>query len=438
MDYPQNLSFLASKLAGWSKNTVRVVPGTLQTATAGDIAIFTIPENTLANLDSLALCGSIAGIRNGNGIAVLPRNIESVLDMVTVEISGTSVDGSLIGYNHLAKLMNDFKRGNSQYTRTVLGLTQDNGTAGAGNLARIGFSSGTTANVGWASQPSTVVSDLAGNIDAYPFAITNWCGLLGCGKIIDSSILGTVRVIIRFAPSSIVMRHAGDANLPSYSLHDLKMYVDVCDVSDGIYYNSLQARLASSPLTIPFKRYLSFSGPTVTGSSAVRASVSTQSLDAIYCMLLPPTVARDARSASIDSATNLAQGADTYFVRKCTNVVSHQIDANSTLYPAFQANTSDCYYLLMNTFGLTANDIQEMSAYIDREKWKGEMSLFSYRWSHSPGLDGPLSGIDSRGLSLNLVWNIVASGSPNGQPLMIAETTAYLQVGAYRAISLIA
>lgn len=437
--YPSNLQYFNSRLAGWSQNTVKVVPGTLQTADPLDVSIFTLPECSLVDLGSLAICGAVAGIRNGTtGSAVLPRGIESFVDSITVELNGTTIDGSCLNYNQLAKMFTDFKRGNAQPTRTVLQLAQDNAAQATGNLARIGwYNSAQSAATGHPTAPASVSSDLAGTIDAYPFALNNFLNFLGCGKIIDTSILGTVRIMIRWAPSAIVTKPAAIADLPTYKLYDLKMYCNVCDVSDGIYYSSLQARLQSQPLVIPFKRWLSFSGPTVTGSSAIRFSVSTQSLDAVYGMLLPPTASRDAL-ATAPAAGAAAIGTDTYFQRRCTNVTSMNWDINSSIYPTFACNTSDSFYLLCNTFGIQSNDVHESSALLDIFKWKNELSVFSYRFNHSPDLNGPLSGLNSQGLQLNGVWNIVASGSPNSQPLIFAETTAHLLVGSYRSITLVA
>lgn len=432
--YPENLSYFSNKISGWSQNTVRVTPGTLNFADPGDISIFTLPENSLVDLSTLAICGGAVGICGAttDSWAIFPRNASSFIDMLTVEINGTTIDGSLVGYNHLAKLFTDFEQENTKTQRAVLGLAQDH--AGSGQLARIGAGAATgTGQIGFTSAPTSANADLAnGTLAAHPFAITNYHGFLGCSKIIDTSLLGTVRIIIRWAPRTIMMRAANQSTAdPTYRLVDLKMYCNVCDLSDGLYYSSMQARMETAPLVIPFKRYLSFSGPSVTSSTSLRFSVSTQSLDAVYMWLQPSTVSRNAPN---DSTSFVSNG---YFNRSAIGVSSFQWDINSCLYPSFSANAADAYYLLMNTLGLQTDDTVGAVANLTSGTWANNLFAFSYRFSHSKSLQF-MSGLDSRGLSLNGVCNLVCPGSTNYLPFIVAECTAHLQVGKFRSVSMVA
>lgn len=438
--YPENLSFFSQKLASWSQNTVKVVPQTLPYADPQDCIIFTIPDNTLCDLSSLAICGSIMGIRGTgpNDQCVLPRHIDSVIDMISVEINGTSIDSSLLGYNHLSRIKHDFLEGNRKTQKSVLGLSSDYlGSDNARPLARIGRTNASTNNFGVANNALTTtakddVNDLA-NMNAFPFCISDFQGFLGCQKIVDTSLLGSIRLIIRLAPSTITM----GTSASSYRLLNLRMYLNVCDLSDNLYYSSLQSRLEQAPLVIPFKRYLSFSGPAVVGSTSVRFSCSTQSLDAVYCMLLPVTVSRGALQAAVTVENASGDVAAPYFKRLSANVSTHQLDANSVLYPTFTCSVNDCWYLLQNTLGTQTDDLTGAAQNINMLTWASDYSLFSYRFSHSPGLNW-MSGLDSRGLALNLSWNLVTTGDTGGQPFIIAETTANLLVGKFRSLSLIA
>lgn len=432
--YPKALQFVTQKINGFSKNIVRVVPSTLQVASPQDVTVFTLPENSLVRLDTLALCGAIAGIRGGGASdrTILTRNIWSYLDMVSVEINGTTIDGSCMNVNHLYDLREDFTGGNRVSGNSPLALSVDATAAAATTLANIGKTSSGTHAIGHTAAPASVNSDLrdiSAGMTAWPFAITDFIGFLGCGKVIDTSLLGTVRVLIRWGPRTLAMGTAAS----TYQLYDLKMYCEVLDVADGLYYSSMAARLSQAPITIPFKRFLSFTGSQVTGSSTIRFSASTQSLDAAYCLLITPPNSVSQTTVPADTST---WGVQPYFRRFSTNVISHQLDVNSTLFPSFPCNTSDCYYLLRNTMGLNSDNVTGSHPNLTASTWASEMSLFSFRWSWDPSLDF-LSGLDSRGLSVNCGWVINASGDTTAFPLVLTETTAYLQVGAYRSVSLI-
>jgi len=446
--FPDNLNYVAQSLAGWSVNNVKLTPSTLTTANAQDVTILTIPENSLVDLNTFSIAGDLVGFTSGSGHSnhcVFPRNIESMIDLVTVEINGQTVDGSLIGYNHWAKVRSDFVGQNAKTARSVLGMAKDYNKDGAAfstatgadtttsTLARVGYTSGATNTntIGVTGTTATAISDpRSSSQNAHPFAITNWHGFLGNGHIIDTSILGTVRVLIRWVSNNAVMG-AGS----SYQIQNLRAYVNVCDVSDGLYYNSLQQILANGVLTLPFKRYVSFGGPAVQGSSAVRFSISTQSLDAVYAMLLPATTDK--------TPATTANAVAPYFKRSTgtlTNGVAFaQFDVNSCSYPQYQVTPMDAWYLLQNTLGVTSSDMLGAVDQLNPSTWVNDLCLWSFRFNHSPGVSAPKSGLDSRGLSLSAVCNFTCNGSgPNALPFIVCESSAYLQIGAYRSLSVVA
>ena len=432
--YPDNLTHVVKKLTGWSQNTVKITPGTLTTADPLSVTVFTLPENSLVSLESLAICGAIMGVR-GSGATdqcVLPRNIESTLDMISVEINGVAVDSSCLNVNHLYKIFDDFKNGNAKSADSVLGLASDYlGGATSRALARIGRTNADAAAFGVdvaAINNTAFNADLAAinGMNSFPFAIRNFMGFLGQRKWIDTSILGTVKILIRWAPGSITM----GTNASTYRLHDLKMYCNVADLSDGLYYSSMAARLESGPISIPFKRYLSYTGPAVASSSSIRFSCSTQSLDALFCALIPTANATTRTAPQADNAVA------PYFQRVATGVVSNQLDLNSTLYPAFQANVADCYYLLKNAFGTQVDETTGAQPQLTFASWAADFFVFAYRWSHGAGLEYT-SGVDSRGLQLSGAWNIITSTNTNATPYLWAECTAYLNIGKFRSLSLV-
>ena len=433
--YPKALQFVTQKINAFSKNVVKISSQTLTVCDPGDITIFTLPENSLVRLDTLAICGAIAGIRGGGASdkTVLSRNIFSYIDMISCEINGVTVDGSCMNVNHLYDFHEDFLGGSRVSGQSPLGLTLDYTSSAGTTLANIGKTSTAAVQIGHGTAPASVNSDLAslagGSMNAWPFAITDMHGFLGASKIIDTSILGTCRVLIKWAPKTLAM----GTTASTYRLYDLKMYAEVLDISDGLYYSSIAQRLQTAPITIPFKRFISYTGSQVTGSTSVRFSASTQSLDAVYALLITPP---NSVSQTTPPAETSTWGTQPYFRRFSTNVLTHQFDVNSTLYPSFPCNTTDAYYMLRNTLGLTSDKMTGSHPNLNPATWASEMSLMSFRFSYDKTLEY-LSGLDSRGLQLNGSWIITASGDTGGTPLIFLETTAYLNVGSYRSISVV-
>jgi hypothetical protein len=238
----------------------------------------------------------------------------------------------------------------------------------------------------------------------------------------------------------VVARSGTGATGATFSLRNIRAYVNVLDV-DPTYYAAISQRIATTPLEIPFKRWLSFSAPQLTGSGSVRMSLSTQSLDAAYMMLLPPTpgVVVGATSILSDLSTWYFRRLNTHTTPATGRILTAQFDANSVQYPSWQATPAEWALLALNTFKLH-KDTQSTSPYdLDLDQWFDKLSFFSHRFSHGGPTDlSTFSGLDTRGLAVSVVANIVATGSLDGLPLMLAETTASLMVGQFRSVSLIA
>lgn len=437
--YPDELAHSAKTLSGFSKNLVKLSTQTLLDANPNDFIVIKICENQLVRMNSLSIHFDLVGYAATNDHCVLPRETNSYFDQVFWECNGVLLDGSCTAYNHLAKIHTDFLGENRRSARSVLNLGRDyvnrDGTStvaatDARPFARIGYSAASpTATVGVpiGTTPTIVSDPRSSSQNAHACALNNFIGFGGLNKIIDTSILGELKLILKVAPSTIAM---GDTT-HSFQLKNIRAYVEVMDVQDNTYYRSIQEVLQNGALTIPFKKYYSVFSPEQTGSGSIRASISTQSLDAVYVMFLKKTSDSDYR----DNPTTANQVAPA-FKRLSTNISNLQMDVSSCLYPQFAVSVQDAYYLLQNTLGLTANNTTGSLAELSPVTWVNDLCLWSNRFNFAPGVDAPKSGIDSRGVSLSVVANVNATGSVGGMPLMLLETTAWLNIGAFRAISI--
>jgi hypothetical protein len=434
--YPDELTFGAKAISGFSKNTVKLSTQTLLDAQPGDQIIFELPSNQLVDLRTFIVDFDLVGtVTTANKHCVLPKDTNSFIDSVTVEVNGSVIDGSCNGYAHLARIFTDFTAEHKETARSVLNLTRDypaDGSAGASALARIGYTNGTpTGLAGQASGAIAVVTDPRLTQNAYAAAWNNFHGFLGCGKIIDTSICGTIKVVIKTMPSTIV---AGDVTA-SYVLKNLRAYVDVLDVADGTYYKMVNSVLEQGQISIPFKKYYSFYFPELTASGALRASIATQSLDAAYCLFL--TKYSDAAfKTTYPTAANAVATAFRRITGGATGLLNYQFDVSSCLYPQFTVTPYDGYYMLQKTLGTMFADGTSSINELTLRTWLDDYFVATYRWNYSPGLNSPRTGIDARGISIPITCNINAGGAV-GMPLMFAETTATMNIGKYRSVSIV-
>lgn len=445
--YPPELNYAISRLAGYSTNTARLVPQSLQTAGPGEIIQISVPENQVVDLRSLCIMGDLIGIKSGEEVAleqcVLPRLSASLIDMVSVSINGQSIDSSMIGYHHLNKLMHDFTRESRKSALTPLHMGSDYLPQGSGNtkLPLVGraIGSGTQGLTPAVANSSSAISEYYNaNRNALPWAVSDFFGFLGCGKCLDTSTIGQITISIRLAPSAVCMRPAAETtNAPSYVIKNIRAFVNVLDISDGLYYQVLNQRLEQAPLQVNFKRFLSFSAPQLTGSGSVRFSASSQSIDAVYAMFLRSAPGQDAP---------IVENAVAPFFRRTTRhsaggatgyIQTVQAELQSVSYPSWAPSVSEQYYLALNAFRLLDDDIHTSVSSMSIDTWHEDLHVFAYRWSHDRGLER-ISGIDSRGISVTGTINCVAQGALDLMPFVILETTATLNIGKYRSLNLVA
>lgn len=472
MNVPDSLTFLYQSIPGWSKNTYRMVPQSLTTALPGTFTTFYLPENQLVDLKSLAIFADLIGIRgNTNQTApppvtagrtnqcVVPLWSSSLIDQVIIQINGSQVDASCLNYNRLAYFLHDFQDGTRVSMNSVNNLSSvldPTSVIGTPNPPMVGQEfTGTSIRGLLESAPanSEIMLDSTA-VNAWPVCFNNFRGtFLDMGKVIDTSLLGKVEVIIRWATGDVLMSEALSSPTPAqpsinnlrYELQNLRGLISVCDI-DPLYYQAMSARLESGPITMNYKRHISFQSGVIGGSGSVRWSVSSQSLDAIYAWGVYP---KGANSTYAPNGNDPLPGF--YFRRSASDIglpssgegfiTTTQVSVNSTLYPMFAATVAEQFYLVCDAFDLFDSMVSKNSVRPDMSlaNWYFNFYAFAYRWSHCSSLEFK-SGIDTRGLQINGQVNYVINGSQgpyNQQSLIFIECTASLQVGAFRSVSVV-
>lgn len=418
--YPANMKYFLNRLSAFSRNRYRLSTQTPTTANPQDVLVISLPENTIVDLDTLtwAFNGSTSAVGGTTPSVYFPKHIETIIDSISVEVNGIAVQNTILSYGQLFKVLADYTCGDKNNQRAFL----QNSTA-----------------IPAATLPTGVVYSNA------PFQIKNWLGWLGTvqPRLIDTSLLGTVKIYIRLAPTSVLCVSGAPTSV-NYSLSNMYFHVDAIDVSDGIYYNMVQKMLESRPLELPFDNYIAFSGGSQSLANAVtRFGLSTQSLDMLIgtVLLAAPTTAVDTTIASSQS-----------FVRGDTSLTAStaQFAVNNVLYPLWEASLADQYSITLDALGLSQDTVGSFDPLFTQgaitvngttitngliTNYGSRFYAFIVRLNHGDDLaDRVISGVDLRGTTAMCEFRI-KSGSGNQLPFVWAKCKSTLSIGKFRQLS---
>jgi hypothetical protein len=90
-------------------------------ANPGDVCVVNLPENSLVDLDTFTmnfLDSTIAATGATLAGCLFPRNSESPIDTISVEINGVSVQNAIQRYNQIFKSITDYTMGDKQQQRS--------------------------------------------------------------------------------------------------------------------------------------------------------------------------------------------------------------------------------------------------------------------------------------------------------------------------------
>lgn len=417
--YPKSMQFAVSRLAGYSKNGVKLRPMSQSTAVAGDVIVFELPTNTIVDLRSLSILtvGSTSGATGAGNAVRFPKHVESLIDSIQVEINGTIVDSGFLQYYQLNKIYMDYFTGVDK-NNTLRSLMQN------GDLTITGAVSG-----------STVVDGLDTNIN---LCFNSFLGFLSAKcPVIDTSILGQVRVLFRLAPNSVLLTK-GTAT-PAYQLGSSTVpicaTIDVISVNDGMYYDMIQQRLAEAPIEVMFDKYYVFTNGLSSGGQATRWAVSTQSLDWVVGTLFTNN------SKTTPNAINTTTLTSDHFTRSGANITDSVFFFNNIQYPNFTPRNDDGTILCETLQNL--NVLADLvgggdTALRTYSNWQNHFWAHVYRFNHIPdaGDDNRLiSGLNTLGANAQGVWQTTGSAT-NVWPTLFVKTTATLAIGAGRMLEL--
>jgi len=472
MSYNANLAYFLSRLQGVSTNYFKLEPQNATTATANKIIRFSLPSNALLNMKSIAFHFNASANEVASKGGRLPPKIDSLIERVEVSAGGVQISQGFNHYNVLrhAKdaLMGDKADaclGHPEMVRET-SYVDGYGDGGSSGLA-------TTENENY---PSTNGQT--------QFCVKNWEGLMGSiqPSIVDTALLPDLVLTLYLAGNDVLSSSAGaaiagtattgidvDNGSPNaqFSISNFHLVVETIGLADAVYDEMMERRISQSGFVeLPFKQHFSFMD-THTGSS--RFSVSTQSLDRVWCVWRATGYDTQGGAVAINGYkqsgafvddvsgqtaadidigvpqydrggvldTNKEKLTTKYFnfaeTRASASVPpTHQLQLNGAFIPQFRASAEQMYQISCNSVeGYGMNKMMTLDQY------KNNYFCYCVRLNLPDSEEGrELSGLDTRGISLNGYVN--TSGIASTQNLLIfAECSSTLRVGAGRAVEII-
>lgn len=273
---PDALKFYVNRLS-FSKNRVRLQSLSTNTARANSQVIVRLPSNTMVNLASLTMTGSVRAYIDGTtdanstqGVA-LPTNWEySFIETLSLIANGGIITQPFVNYKLLGNILNDiYGNDNNDVKRSALqgSLPQPIQTRG---------SEKTPANQGgW-----------------LPFSINNWMSATQtmAPSYMSTNLLGDLELRLTMTDDSLVASgDTGDGgvdpglqSLAKWEMKHINFYIETASIQSNILDQAVAAKLAAGePINVPFENVFSFSQTNPSGTFNQRFSVSSQSVNKI-------------------------------------------------------------------------------------------------------------------------------------------------------------
>lgn len=454
--FPKNMSYHFDQIVNYSKQSVKIFCDRTGAIAHGENIIFELPKNSLVDLDSLLwsynLSIPLRSRRPADGeyrCRRLARNSASIIDALYVYINDQQVSADTY-YNHLFNTLTDHTAGYDYHASGVRQLENtdpsityiyDNNDGGlvhvpAGNLQ--------TADTSDVNQQ---------------YIVRNWLSFLGTAgtRVIDTSILGVVKIEIRLSEptilwSSDVLAGAGENVLnanPSYTINGTTSYMSITKIAfgDSVYYELLKSIVSSSGLKIPFKSYTAHRGNAfakAAGQFTHQFNVNSSHLTKLIGTTMIGAYQTDVGLLNtrpelkflgqVATQENMLFNQCAYFHKECTGLGSLNWEVNNvSQYPA-PISYTDVYNENLKALNMDS-DIQAgchpgmQSVYQFLRHYF--VSILSFEHVQPHNSEFVLEGLDGKAspLTCKLVLNFDAAGEAgNLIPIVWSERQAVLNV----------
>lgn len=398
MSYPKSFGYFLTRLSNFSRQKIRLQTLANTTFTPNQQMVIELPQG-LVDLSTFTLQGKVR--TTGAGTYLPP--IELLIDSVSIEVGGVSVQNGFTNYGDLFNIYRQYQMEDKKNFRKALQLE--------------------------GRQDGVLAADATTDNTAMPFAIYNWLGFLSSVKVLDTTLMGPVKINIRLAPTGVLTKHVGSAVVPSFELSEVRANVDILDIADGVYYNMISQRLAQSPLELPYDNYQTVVGTLASPNQSTRWSTSSDCLEAIIATVKTS----NPNSFTPNSVIKLSE----YFVRYGAGISTSQFKVNGIPYPSIQCESAfgDIFVDTAHTLGASQDVLGSTDVGMDSHaNWQGNYFVHAHSFTYPDSEDAHrLCGLSGRANQLLGDWQTTGTG-PNVQPLLWLKSKSILRIGAGRMI----
>jgi hypothetical protein len=406
--YPKALSYYLSRLENFSRQNYRLQTISATTFNPLDLCVIELPQG-LVDLTTFTLKANLSTsyVGGDSNVSVYAPPVELLIDNIMIECSGVSLQSGFSGYGDLFNIYRDFQLWNKMPLRGVL---QND------------------------ANPVSVTPGHA--ITTKPIAIYNWLGWLGSIKVWDSTLVGPTKIYIRWAsPGVLSSGNTGDAPTSvSYQLTNTTASVDVLDISDGVYYNMVANRLASSPIEVPYDNVTTVVGTQSAVSSSTRWSTSADCLTGVIGTVKNVNYNTNAHNGVTQLSEWFTRGAS------YSPITSSVWYVNGVPYPSIPTQTQigetfiDTVHTLQESHDLYTSPNPNLSSLSNANNY---FFAHAHSWTYPDNDDGHrLTGISGRGNQVIGNWQLTGAGS-NVQPVIFLQHRSVVRIGSNKLIEMV-
>lgn len=406
--YPKAFSYYISRVNNFSRNKLRLATIANTSFSPNDQIVLELPQG-LIDLSTFTLQGRLTTADGGASGQYAPF-IEGMIDSISIEIGGVSVQSGLTFYGDLFNIFRQYQMADRYSFRRVL---QNEQTQPVG---------GTASNYSCSNQP---------------FAIYNWLGMLGSVGVLDTTVLPPVRIYIRLASPQVLAVHSGNGGTRTFRWSNVNALVDVLDISDGIYYSMVAQRLAQAPLEIPFDNYQTVVGSLAPPTQTTRFSTSADCFTDVIATLKGPSYDSNVANSNTQLSSFFTRGGgDSGGVTLNTSWFS----INGVRYPTIPSTNADgeIFHGTAHAINMSQETLGQSDPSMDTlPRWSSNFFVHMNTFSYPDEKDGhKLIGLSGRGNQILGTWETAGAGS-NVLPLIYLKSKSVLRIGASKMVELV-
>lgn len=394
--YPKSFTYHLSRLSNFSRQKIRLNTIANTTFNANDQIVIELPS-ALCDLSTFTIQGKLV---TANGVAdtgIYAPPIEMCIDSVYLDCSGIALGSGFTNYNDLFNVYRQYHLGDRYSFRQVL--------------------------------QNELEQPVGGPMVTYEcpdkkFAIYNWLGFLSSVKVLDTTLLSSVKVYIRLAPNSILTSAGVGGASVTYRWEDVRGSIDVLDISDNVYYDMIQDKLAKSPLEIAFDNYQTVIGSQGSTTQTTRWSTSSDCLMDVIAIAKPTTFA--------NNTTNNTTRLSNYFTREGGNISTSVFSVNGYFYPSIACENAlgEVFVASSHTLGVAQDTVGQSDPNMNSlTNWLNHYWVHANSFSYPDETDGSrLVGLSGRGNSILGTWQTTGVGNQI-LPIVFLKSKSVLRIG---------